>query len=296
MRTIPPALAEHLSGEATTLCHGWRVTRRDGVVLGFTDHDHDLIFAGTLFHAESGFAASDGEGGADLAAATSEVTGGFSSAAISEADLSAGRYDGARVDMFLVNWQAPAEHMLLKVQEIGEVSRQAGQFTAELRSFAHRLSQERGRIFNRRCDAVLGDGRCGVDLSVPGRHGVGTVISVADRSRLLVSGLSGFADHAFDHGVIRFAGGAAAGLSVEIAGSRAVGGGTELSLWLPLEVAPAPGDPFAVTIGCDKAFATCREKFANGLNFRGFPHMPGVDFAYSYVDGASLHDGSVLFE
>ena len=89
MRTIDPALKAHLEGDATTLCHAWRVTRRDGVVLGFTEHDHDLGFDGTEFLAASGFSASATEEGAGLPAATSEVAGGFSSEAISEAELAA---------------------------------------------------------------------------------------------------------------------------------------------------------------------------------------------------------------
>lgn len=70
----------------------------------------------------------------------------------------------------------------------------------------------------------------------------------------------------------------------------------ELRLWLPMEASPAPGDPVVLTVGCDKSFTTCRTRFGNALNFRGFPHMPGSDFAYSYVSGDSTHDGSVLFE
>ena len=53
MRTIPAGLKAHLDGGATTVCHAWRVTRRDGTVLGFTEHDHDLVFGGTLFAAAS---------------------------------------------------------------------------------------------------------------------------------------------------------------------------------------------------------------------------------------------------
>ncbi len=50
-----------------------------------------------------------------------------------------------------------------------------------------------------------------------------------------------------------------------------------------------------VTIGCDKSFATCRDRFANALNFRGFPHMPGIDRILSVpVPGEGGHDGSVV--
>ena len=68
MRTIPDGLQAHLDGEATTLCHAWRVTRRDGVVMGFTDHDRDLAFGGLAYLAASGFAASETEDGNGLSA------------------------------------------------------------------------------------------------------------------------------------------------------------------------------------------------------------------------------------
>jgi uncharacterized phage protein (TIGR02218 family) len=50
-----------------------------------------------------------------------------------------------------------------------------------------------------------------------------------------------------------------------------------------------------VTAGCDKRFETCRTKFANAVNFRGFPHLPGNDFVVAYaVPGEPGHDGSPL--
>ena len=296
MRTIPTALAAHLAGDATTLCQAWRVTRRDGVVLGFTEHDHDLTFAGTTFYAASGFAASSIEAGAGLSAETSEVAGGFSSAAIDEADLIDGRYDGARVELFWVNWAAPAQHLLLKIQEIGEVTRAAGAFHAELRSLAHRLGRDQGRIYGRRCDATLGDQRCGVDLTTPAHRGSGTVLAVIDATRLQLSGLEDFAPGFFRYGVLSFTSGALAGRRVDIDGHAGRAGSTEVTCWLPLERLPAVGDAFAITAGCDKSFACCRRKFDNAANFQGFPHVPGSDFAYSYVDGETVHDGRALFE
>lgn len=292
MRTIPGALAAHLAGGVTTLCHCWRLTRRDGAVLGFTDHDRTLSFEGTDFLAASGFSASEREDGTGLSAETSEVTGGFSSAAIAEADLAAGLYDGARVELFLVNWADPEQRLRLKVEDVGEVTREGGAFRAELRGLAHRLSQPQGRVYGRRCDAVLGDARCGVALSGPAFRADGAVTAVVDESRLSVSGLEGFPAGFFRHGRLAFTGGALSGTVAEIDGQE----GGALRLWLPLSLPPEPGDPVTVTAGCDRSFSTCREKFANAVNFRGFPHMPGADFAYSYADGETLHDGGVLFE
>jgi len=267
------------------------VTRRDGVVLGFTEHDHDLAFDDTVFRAASGFAASEAVGTSGLAASADEVSGGFSSAAISEADLAAGRFDGARVELFLVNWAAPDENQLLNMREIGEVVRAGGQFRAELRSLAHRLGQPQGRVYNRRCDASLGDRRCGIDLDA--WRGQGVVTEAAAPSLIRASGLAGFPSDFFDRGRLDLVG----GITAEIETHRRMDNGiAELTLWLPLEEPPVIGTAVTVTTGCDKSFATCRTRFDNHLNFRGFPHVPGSDFAYSYADGERIHDGGRIFE
>jgi uncharacterized phage protein (TIGR02218 family) len=306
MKTVPVDLLAHLAGDATTTCQCWRVSRRDGRVFGFTEHDHDLGFDGTLFLAASGFSASETEAATGLAASGSEVTGGFSGDSILEADLAAGRFDGARVEVFLVNWRQPGQYLLQTVREIGEVSRDGSRFRAELRSLAHRLGQPQGRIYNRRCDAVLGDARCGVDLTGGGLAGgglagggfagSGQVVAVIDAARVEVSGLEGFADGFFRFGRLVFSNGGLDGTGVDVESQTVLAEGvSKLGFWLPMERLPQVGDGFVITAGCDKAFSTCAAKFDNILNFRGCPHMPGADFAYSYVDGETAHDGRPLF-
>lgn len=294
MKNVPTALAAHLAGEATTTCHCWKVSLRDGALLGFTEHDEALTFDGVTYLAASGFQASESDSEAGLSASSGEVAGGFSSDAVTEADLSTGRFDGARVELYLVNWSAPEEHVLLKVREIGEVTRAGGSFTAELRSLAHRLSQPQGRVYARHCDAALGDDRCRANLSA--FQAAGTVVSVDAAGRIAVSGLGAFGEGFFRQGKLVFASGANAGRGFDLDDHAVKDGVATLSFWLPLEAPPQPGDTFRVVAGCDKSFATCKAKFANHLNFRGCPHMPGADFAYSYVTSRSQHDGGALFQ
>ncbi|PWW02220.1 putative phage protein (TIGR02218 family) [Hoeflea marina] len=291
MRQLPDDLAVHLEGEATTTCHAWRLTRSDGLVLGFTDHDRDLDFAGCHFAAESGFVGSEVETGLGLGADSADVTGAFSAAAITTEDLTDGRYDSARVETFLVNWQSPEAHLLVSTRELGEVRASGDAYRAELRSLASRLDRPQGRVYARRCDADLGDHRCRVALDDPAFGGAGTVSAVLDESRLAVAGFEGFADGWFRHGRLRFDTGRFAGLSFEISEHRAGPGGVTLELWSPLAALPEPESAVTLTAGCDKLFATCSEKFANILNFQGFPYLPGSDFAYGYADGDTVHDG-----
>lgn len=294
MREIPEGLQAHLDGEATTLCNAWRVTRRDGVVMGFTDHDRDLSFDGLAYLAASGFEASETEDGNGLSAEGGDVSGGFSADAIRAEDLSAGRYDGAKVEVFTVNWQDPSQRLLLRTAELGEVRREGGLFRVELRRLTHRLDQMRGRIYARQCDAVFGDARCGMNLMA--YKAVATVTAVRDDMHVEVSGLSGFTERFFRYGVLSFTSGAAKGLSADVEDHRRLEGADELTLWLPMAAEIAVGDTLEVTAGCDKRFSTCKAKFGNGLNFQGFPHIPGSDFSYGYADGETVHDGSPLYD
>ncbi len=291
MRDIPAGLKTHLDQTSTTLCHAWRLTRTDGVVMGFTEHDRTLSFDGTVFSAATGFRGSEVETGLGLEADAAEVEGAFSDAAISSDDLALGRYDGARVETFLVNWQSPEDHTLLSTRELGEVLSAGPAFRAELRSLAARLDQPSGRLYGKRCDADLGDARCGVNLSVAPFRLEGSVVSVPDEMSLIVSGLGDRPAGWFSGGRVVFATGLLEGVTIDVASHSLEAEGARLSLWSPLARAPSTGDTVAVKAGCDKAFETCSEKFANTLNFQGFPHLPGSDFAYGYADSDTVHDG-----
>ena len=259
----------------------------DGVVLGFTDHDRDLVIEGVVHRAGSGLTARVLQQGTGLAVDNTEAVGALSDAAISEADLAAGRYDAAEVRIWLVNWADVAQRVLMRRGNVGEVTRSAIGFTAEIRGLAHRLAQPEGRVFQFGCDAALGDARCGVDLASPAYRGAGTVIAAYEPRRFLAGGLDGFAEGWFAGGLLH-----AGGRTAEVKAHRAAAGGSVIELWQALPSPLAVGDGFEITAGCDGQFATCRAKFANPVNFRGFPHMPGNDFVTYYpAAGDAGNDG-----
>lgn len=161
---------------------------------------------------------------------------------------------------------------------IGEVRRSGTSFAAELRGLAHYLQQPKGRLLQLTCDADLGDARCKVDLSSPAYRGAGTVISAASARRFTVSGLGGFASGFFARGLLTFTSGASDGLKIEVKSHAKLAGADAIELWTDAEGIPAVGDHFSVTAGCDKRVETCKARFANVINFRGFPSMPGNKF------------------
>lgn len=294
MRILSPGLAAHLAGGVTTLCRCWAVTRGDGRVLGFTDHDRALTFDGIAFEPESGLDASEDVSETGFAIGGLEAVGALSSERLTVADLAAGLYDNAEVKLWLVNWTTPAERHLLRVGHLGEVTRADGTFRAEVRGLAAELDQPSGRVFRHSCDADLGDARCGIDLGAAAWRGSGTVVVASDRRRFAASGLDGFADGWFTRGRLVWTSGANRGRAGEVRAHRSIDGGARFDLWQAAAGDIAVGDGFVVTAGCDKLFATCREKFANGANFRGFPHMPGNDFVLSYARAGEGNDGGVV--
>jgi uncharacterized phage protein (TIGR02218 family) len=294
MKSFAPALAAHLQGGATTLCTCWRLTRADGAVLGFTDHDRTITFDAVDHEPESGLDASAAVANAGLQVGGLDVTGAFASEKITEADLEGGLYDNARVEAWLVNWADPVQRHVMRKGSIGEVRRAGNSFTAEIRSLSHALDQARGRIFRATCDADLGDARCTVDLASADWTAGATVTSTDGFVRLSASVPGTRPTGFFDQGVLVFTSGANAGRKSEVLRHVRDDDGDHIELWQAMVEAIVVGDEFTISAGCDKRFSTCRDRFENAVNFRGFPQMPGNDFALSYPAPGGGNDGGSL--
>lgn len=294
MRDIPIALQAKLDSGVTTLCHCWKLTRRDGGVQGFTDHDGDLVFDGVTYRAGTGFTSSEATSRFDLSVDGAEIAGALSDDALKERDLAAGRYDAARVETWLVDWSDVSLRVLTARSTLGEVKRESHAFSAELRGLADSLSQESGRLFTARCGADLGDARCRFDLAAAGLQGEGSVLSMESTSTVIAAGLDPFSEGIFTGGRLGWTSGANTGLSVEIKEHRVVSGHARLSLWQAMPEAISDGDTFVIAAGCDKRFATCRDRFDNAVNFRGFPHIPGNDFVIASPDAGAGNDGGSM--
>jgi len=294
MSAWPETLAAHLGRTVTTVCHCWRLTRKDGHVAGYTDHDRRLTVGATVFAPQTGLAASEARDTLGLAVDTVDVEGALSSDDISDEDIAAGLYDGATVETLLVNWRQPDDFVLLRKATVGRITRTDGRFVAELESLAHSLDRPSGRFVSRTCDAELGDARCGFGLDDPAFTGTGAVEVVEMASTLVVSGLDAFAAGWFALGVLTWTSGMREGRRERVEMHRMDAAGTTLVLQPGGSGSVAEGDTFVIVAGCDKKFATCKTKFANTLNFRGFPHLPGNDAAYGYVVDGGRFDGEPL--
>jgi len=282
MRTLPSALEAHLHSGATTVCNCWKITRRDGVVQGFTDHDDKLEFEGIVFEAETGFVGSESLSRIGLSVDNMEVHSALSSGRLEEKDLSNGLYDNAAVELYLVNWQAVDQRILIRRGNIGQVKRGALSFMAEVRGLAHHLQQPQGRLFQSTCDAQLGDERCSVDLGNASFNALATVTRVDEDQSIETDGLVTFESNWFTGGHVEWLTGENAGAILQIKSHHTINNThSTITQWQQLSRVSDIGDDFKITAGCDKRFSTCRLKFNNEENFRGFPHIPGNDFILS---------------
>lgn len=265
--------ADILARPLCTLAFCWRIERRDGVTIGLTSHDRDLTIGGLAYRAAPGMTASAVRSGIGLDGEDSDIAGALSSDAISEADLMAGRWDGAGLELRLTEWEAPgALWLLLARGEIGAVSRKGAGFTAEMIGAAAVLGAPVAPSTSPDCRARLGDKACRVDLD--GRRRV-IVVSGVEEADVATGGLVA---GAYAFGTLRWLNGPNAGLVQAVADNGTDG----VALVDPPAFGVATGTLALLTEGCDRQLATCAGRFGNVVNFRGEPYLPGMDLLTRY--------------
>ena len=263
-----------LAETLTTVAWCWRVERRDGVAVGLTSHDRGLVVDGFHYRAAPGVTPSAIRREEGLEADTSDLGGALTADAITEGDLLAGRWDGARVVLFACDWTDTGNVLAVGEGTIGAVELSGGGFTAELRGVAAALDRAVVEETSPECRAELGDRRCRVAMA--GRRRFARVVA-AEGADVTVDAVEPGAD-AYGGGRLRWFGGANAGLEEAVARSA----GASVTLRVPPPFAAAAGDLVELVEGCDKSLATCAGRFGNALNFRGEPFLPGMDLLTRY--------------
>lgn len=279
-----------MSGDLVTYrCQAWIITRKDGVVLGFTNHDGDLVVDGITCVAATGLDASAIERSNGLSVDNSEAIGALSAAAITDEDIDLGLYDGAGVTIWQMDWHEAEQAQPVFKGTLGQITRRDGAFHAELRGPAEALNQTIGRVFQSRCDAVFGDARCGVNALSSAYHLATTVVAHEAQGVVRVAGGADFPSRWFERGELRVGENA-----YRIKRDERDGDARKLTLWTqPPKLWPVDY-PVTLIAGCDKTYATCGAKFANQVNFRGFPRIPGEDWITSYPSSGQVMDGGKL--
>ncbi|MGQ3101678.1 MAG: DUF2163 domain-containing protein [Sphingopyxis solisilvae] len=275
---MPESLAaapDWLREEVVTLAWCWRLARRDGVVIGLTSHDRDLLVGGLVYRAAPGMKPSALETSDSLEAATMDLEGAIASDAIAARDLDAGRWDGAELELFVTDWTAAdAAPVTVARGSLGAIERRGAAFAAELQGVTRLLDRPVCPATSPSCRAMLGDRACRVDLA-PLTH-LRRVVAVEGRAVTLDSAVAGMA-----FGELLWIEGANCGLASPVIAAD----GSVLQLAEGPSFALAGAARVRLTEGCDKQLATCRDRFANAINFRGEAHLPGNDLLTRYPGG-----------
>lgn len=294
MKHLEEEISNHLQGEVTTLCRCWVISKTDGTRIGFTDHDQDLEIEGVICERDAGAETSQVEERLGLNVNATEVSGALQSDFIKPEDIDDGLYDNAEVSVFVVNWQKQSERFLDHTYNVGNITQQDGFYQMELRGQLSKLDQTQGRHFIKRCQADLGDDQCTVALTQAGFSATG-IISIAQSSLLMeVTGLDDFEVNWFKGGRLTWTDSNNQDRNVQIAEHTKANGAVTLQLWEAQPVLPEAGDAFSIQVGCDKSHETCKVKFSNIHNFRGFPHMPGSQVILGNASSFDVFDGGPL--
>ncbi len=284
----------HLKTGTTHVCLCWSLARKDGVVFGFTDHDRSLSFDGVEFTPDSGMAAKALTSTTGLSVNNTEALGILSSDAVTDADIEAGRYEGAIVTTWLVQWDDVSARQIKLRGSIGEIVREGGSYRADLRGLTEMLNQPQGRAYLKTCSAVLGDEGCKFKTNAAAYQTEGSVGATNDRQTIDVDFESTFTDRWFEGGLLTVLSGAAVDVQAVIKRDEAIATGRRLTLWQPLPAELVLGDQVRILAGCDKRAETCRVKFDNLINFQGFPDIPGDDWLTSIPRSEDENDGGSL--
>ena len=273
MRNISVAMQEHLSQEVTTLAWCWEVTRQASEIHRFTTFDKNIELNGNTYISRTGFIPSAIQV-FNRANPDNISVSGLLSTVLNKADIIAGFYNYIKIKIFLVNWEDLSQGVINLFN--GFTGRfdvvDDNTFRVELSSLKQRLLNNIGRVVTPECRVDLGDNSCRVDLLALSREG--QITEVTSRNEFEVS-LS-YSDNDFANlGIFTFTSGRNQGKAIEIRSQI----GRDIVLYLATPFNIEVGTTYSMVPGCDKRFSTCHDKFSNRVNFRGFPYLPGLDFA-----------------
>jgi uncharacterized phage protein (TIGR02218 family) len=281
VKTLAAGMTTHLAQEVSTLCVCWKITAQGGTVLGFTSHIANLTISGQLYKSSTGFTPSAVSGTASFSVDNMNVDG-LISADFTVADLLAGKWDFATVEIFLVNYlDLTLGSVKIRKGTLGAVTMGRQQFQAEIRGMLQAYSRSIVELYSPSCRADLGDARCLVTLAT---YTVTGLVTSFTNSRVFFDSARAEANAYFDGGLLTWTGGLNSGRTMEVKAYLLAGGAFQLVQ--PMVSAIALGDTYSVSAGCDKQLATCRDKFSNLVHFRGEPHVPqGAGVSISTMAG-----------
>jgi uncharacterized phage protein (TIGR02218 family) len=284
VHNIPHSLKNHIASGITTNSTLWKITRTDGEILSFTDYTEDITYNNITYKSSNSVGISSIATKGDYSVDNLDLIGFLKESGVTNEDIMAELYDNAYVEIFMIDYTDLSKgHLTLKTGYLGNITKGKDTFTAETRGLTQKLSQSFVSVYSPTCRARLGDGKCKIDLggSVTiddvsyNLISTGIVQSITD-NRIIYDNTRTEPNSFFSFGYITFTSGKNKNQKMEIKTYQ----DKTILLFLPMNKKINVGDTYTITVGCDKYFNTCINKFSNAVNFRGEPHIPGRDKIY----------------
>lgn len=278
MKTISDELKNYLAKESTSLAKCYEIETKNGDVTRFTNLDKDIEIDGLVYYAAQSIDEDASQITSNVEYDNVTIEGIISSHNISENDLLNGKYDNAKISVFLVNYENVELGKLYVFNGfIDSIECVDGKFTASLKSLSSKLDVNIVKLYSPVCRCGFCDGKCGLNASNYTFSGEITYVENRQKFRTNSSEITEKESGYFNYGLLTFTGGGNLGESFEI---KYITDGS-INLFRNVTHELSLGDTFQIIAGCDKEFDTCVSKFSNAINFRGEPHVPGTEFILS---------------
>jgi hypothetical protein len=314
MKTATTDMSAHIAQEVTTLAGCLKITRKDGEVFAYTTHDQDLVISNgdspetfTTYQANGSYVPSASQTDNQMGVPNEEITGAIMATDITYEQLVAGKFNGATVQKFFVNWADLSQgKIILPGYKLGTITPEDNHFRTELRGMIDTLRARTGEVAEPVCRVDLFSPECGLNADDFVQHG--TVVSTDGHKTMVVSGITDSFFPLFTEDLLvppaatpwEFTGGINSAFDFgNHSGTAPIATGTPLtpgwkvgvyyqSGWVKISDSERPhvdangqrDDISGDTMGSsDKTPHTCLFKFKNIINFRGFKYLPGVDAA-----------------
>jgi len=274
MKTIADDLKTSFEQNTTNIVKCWKITLNDESIEGFTTNSEDFSYNDVIYNSFSSGDLKDIKSNLDIEEDIFEFSNIISSDLITINDILAGKYDNATIEIFLIdiNNKDNGEIILLN-GTISDIECKDNTFIAKVKGLKDKINKTIGEVYSPLCRCSFCDEKCGLDKS--NFTFLGTITNVTDAVTFITTDetILNQSDGYFDNGIIEFTSGNNNGQKMEI--KQYANGTFLLALNLPQEL--SVGDTFNVIAGCDKQFSTCCDTFSNAVNFRGEPHLPGIE-------------------
>lgn len=267
----------YLSDITLPICTCFKIERLDGVILGFTDHDHTVKIGEELYFPSLTKLESINKT-YETNINTTNNTHVFRNDGFKIEDIKANKYFNAKYTISIVNWNDTTKQNIIFVGYFGKITvnyQGSESFTlnSEIRSVFSKLKQKNTAVTVKLCPLKLGEsgvGLCNADMT--NNIDYFNVVTVLSQKQFIVDSNNTTDNY---YGSIFFTG----GLNNGISGTIYTYDGTTktITLWENLPYLINVADTLGAIRVCNKDVNSCSNDFNNILNHGGFPNIPGND-------------------